>query len=237
VLLLREVGDADRQDRPVRWGLGAEPPDVGVGERALPGEALLAHEPGPQSVPLAAVGRVPPPLRHVGKRGTHHGCVLEGRHAQDGTGVEPPRTRPPARLRYSSAQPSGSLGTDHDSGGRHCDQSHVPAGELPRLGELHRPVLDRFASGPIDGTGRAKELHSVVGGAITIMLWRRTRSSGLTFRETSSGDVRRRRRSSPRCRRPRSRRQRSCRPRRGQSRVRSRRSPRTSRRTCRRRSR
>src|SRR2546430_16325515 len=48
--LLAEVPDADGQDGAVRRNLVAEPPDVGLAERPVPGEPLAADEPGPVAV-------------------------------------------------------------------------------------------------------------------------------------------------------------------------------------------
>src|SRR6185295_12290339 len=71
-LLLAEVVDPDGQDRLRRRGLGAEPPDVGLAERALPGERLARHEPGPVAVPL--------PLGHLRERRDRTGHVVPARH-------------------------------------------------------------------------------------------------------------------------------------------------------------
>lgn len=89
-LLIAEAGDSDRQDRTVRRDVGAEPLDVGVGERALPGEALPAHGPCSQAVPLSAVVRWPAGLPNVRERGAQCCCIVEGRHASNGNGLIPP---------------------------------------------------------------------------------------------------------------------------------------------------
>jgi hypothetical protein len=49
-LLLAKIRHANRQDRPVRRGGTAEPPDVCLAERPLPREALPRNEPGARAV-------------------------------------------------------------------------------------------------------------------------------------------------------------------------------------------
>src|SRR5579863_4795910 len=51
-LLLGQVGGADRENRAVRRLFVAEPLDVRLAERALPGERLAADLPGPVGLPV-----------------------------------------------------------------------------------------------------------------------------------------------------------------------------------------
>src|SRR5580658_9260772 len=70
--LLAEIRDADGEDRAVRRGLVAEPPDVRLAERPLPRECLARDEPGP----------VPLPFTHgdLGQVHGHPGGVVDSRH-------------------------------------------------------------------------------------------------------------------------------------------------------------
>ena len=80
-LLLPEVGGADGQDRAVRRRLVAETLDVGLAERALPGERLPADFPRPKSpVPLEALG-------HLGQLASQAGHIIEGLHESNRTAV------------------------------------------------------------------------------------------------------------------------------------------------------
>src|SRR5215469_225006 len=71
-LLLAEILDADGEDRPLRRGLVAEPPEIGFAERALPRECLACDEPGPVAVTLT--------LGDLGQARGHQGHVVETRH-------------------------------------------------------------------------------------------------------------------------------------------------------------
>jgi hypothetical protein len=72
--LFRLVGGADRENRALGRPLVAEPPEVGLAVRALPGEALARDPPvTPAVVLLLALG-------HPGQRRRKPGHVIEGRH-------------------------------------------------------------------------------------------------------------------------------------------------------------
>jgi len=71
-LLLAEVLDLDGEDRAVRRCLLAEPADVRLAERPVPGEGLAADIPGPVAVPL--------PLGDLGQLSGHPGHVIQRRH-------------------------------------------------------------------------------------------------------------------------------------------------------------
>jgi hypothetical protein len=78
-LLLRQVGGADREDRAGRRPLVAEPLDVRLAERALPGERLAADFPGPEATVLLLA------FRHLGEPGRDPGHIIEGLHELNGT--------------------------------------------------------------------------------------------------------------------------------------------------------
>src|SRR6185437_39496 len=87
--LLAEVPDPDGQDGPVRRGLIAEPPDIRLAERPVPGERLAADEPGPVAEPL--------PLGHLGQFGGHPGHIVESHHMA----TVPPRPPTVAMSQYT----------------------------------------------------------------------------------------------------------------------------------------
>jgi hypothetical protein len=73
-LLFRLVGSADRENRALGRPLVAEPLEVGLAVRALPGEALARDLPfAPAAVPFLALG-------HLGQRRREPGHVVEGLH-------------------------------------------------------------------------------------------------------------------------------------------------------------
>src|SRR5215469_15063536 len=71
-LLFAQVLDADGQDRPVRRGLFAEPPQIRLAERPFPRKRLTRNRPGPAAVPLTFGG--------LGQLGRQRGHVVESRH-------------------------------------------------------------------------------------------------------------------------------------------------------------
>jgi hypothetical protein len=71
-LFLAEILDANGQHGAVGRGLVAEPPDVRLAERPVPGEGLTADEPRPVAVPLA--------LSDLGQFRYQPGHIIEGRH-------------------------------------------------------------------------------------------------------------------------------------------------------------
>src|SRR5262249_44690243 len=70
--LFAEIPDADRQDRPVRRGFVAEPPDVRLAERPFPGERLPTDGPGTVAAACA--------LGDLGQPRGHAGSVVQSRH-------------------------------------------------------------------------------------------------------------------------------------------------------------
>jgi hypothetical protein len=72
--LFRLVGGADRQNRALRRPLVAEPLEVGLAERALPGERLARDLPGTVTPVLLLT------LGHLGQRRGEPGHVIEGLH-------------------------------------------------------------------------------------------------------------------------------------------------------------
>src|SRR5215475_10704663 len=76
-LLLAEVLGPHRENRPGRWLLVAEPPDVGLAERPLPRECLARHVPGAIAVPFA--------FGHLRQRGSELFDIMKGRHSGHGT--------------------------------------------------------------------------------------------------------------------------------------------------------
>jgi hypothetical protein len=73
-LLLNQVGGADREDRAGRH-LVTESLEVRLAERALPGERLASHLPGP--VDLAVFVH---PFGHLGQLGRQAGHIIESLH-------------------------------------------------------------------------------------------------------------------------------------------------------------
>src|SRR5215831_2997501 len=73
-LLLAEVLDADGQDRPIRRGLVAEPPEIRLAERPFPRECLAGGVPRPGAVTFA--------LGDLGQRQGQFGHVVDGRHTR-----------------------------------------------------------------------------------------------------------------------------------------------------------
>jgi hypothetical protein len=73
-LLLGLVGGADRENRALRRPLVAEPLEVGLAVRALPGEALARDLPLTPAVALLLA------LGHLAQRRREPGHVIEGLH-------------------------------------------------------------------------------------------------------------------------------------------------------------
>src|SRR5215813_7392625 len=103
-LLLAEIPDTDRQDRPVWRGLVAEPPDVRLAERPFPGERLAPDGPAPVAAALA--------LGDLGQPRGHAGRVVQSRHTrtvtpQAAVGSPGPTGSPPATRTRGAPPPAG----------------------------------------------------------------------------------------------------------------------------------
>src|ERR1700751_3400353 len=79
-LLLGQVGGTDRENRAVRRLFVAEPLDVRLAERALPGECLAVDLPRPVGLPVLVDA-----LSYLGHAGGQACHVVEGLHPYDGT--------------------------------------------------------------------------------------------------------------------------------------------------------